>query len=245
MTSFGYLGFNNAKFGRIDAHIAICAFDRHAFLHASRIAERHGFCVLHGIVDSFWVHKRNAASSDYLELKNAVQRETDFEISFEGVYKWIAFVHSKEDAKLPVANRYFGAFDNGSLKIRGIEARRHDTPALFKKFQLEVLNIMASGNTITEVRALMPQVQATFAKKYARLLKDRKVSIDDLISVKNVSKDTDQHSERNTIENAALGRLAQEDKILKAGQTLRCIISDYGKNIRRATPVELVDEDGL
>jgi len=28
VTSFGYLGFNNAKFGRIDAHIAVCAFDR-------------------------------------------------------------------------------------------------------------------------------------------------------------------------------------------------------------------------
>src|SRR5919106_3759309 len=27
VTSFGYLGFNNAKFGRIDAHIAVCEFD--------------------------------------------------------------------------------------------------------------------------------------------------------------------------------------------------------------------------
>ena len=28
VTSFGYLGLINAKFGRIDAHIAVCAFDR-------------------------------------------------------------------------------------------------------------------------------------------------------------------------------------------------------------------------
>ena len=54
VTSFGYLGFNNAKFGRIDAHIAVCAFDRQILLHATRIAERHGFKVLHGIVDSIW-----------------------------------------------------------------------------------------------------------------------------------------------------------------------------------------------
>src|SRR5215469_18354 len=52
VTSFGYLGFNNAKFGRIDAHIAVCAFDRQILLHAARIAERHSFRVLHGIVDS-------------------------------------------------------------------------------------------------------------------------------------------------------------------------------------------------
>ena len=241
VTSFGYLGFNNAKFGRIDAHIAVCAFDRHVFLQASKIAQRLGFRVLHGIVDSLWVQKRNATANDYLELKKAIEQETGFEISFEGVYKWIAFVHSKESAKLPVANQYFGAFEDGSLKIRGIEARRHDTPLLFEKFQLEVLKIMAGGNTIAEVRALMPQIKDLFAK-YARLLKDRKVPVDDLIFVKNVSKDTDQHSKRNTVENDALGRLAKEGRMLKAGQTLRYIISYYGKKSRKATPLELVDE---
>ncbi len=32
VTSFGYLGFNNSKFGRIDAHIAVCAFTRDIIL---------------------------------------------------------------------------------------------------------------------------------------------------------------------------------------------------------------------
>jgi DNA polymerase-2 len=57
VTSFGYLSFNNAKFGRIDAHIAVCAFDRLVLLQTAKIAERHGFRVLHGIVDSIWVKK--------------------------------------------------------------------------------------------------------------------------------------------------------------------------------------------
>jgi DNA polymerase elongation subunit (family B) len=52
VTSFGYLGFNNAKFGRIDAHIAVCAFDRQIFLQTSKIAERYGFRIVHGIIDS-------------------------------------------------------------------------------------------------------------------------------------------------------------------------------------------------
>jgi DNA polymerase elongation subunit (family B) len=42
VTSFGYLSFNNAKFGRIDAHIAVCAFDRQVLLQTAKIAERHG-----------------------------------------------------------------------------------------------------------------------------------------------------------------------------------------------------------
>jgi DNA polymerase elongation subunit (family B) len=43
VTSFGYLGFNNAKFGRIDAHIAVCAFDRQILIRTIRTAEQQGF----------------------------------------------------------------------------------------------------------------------------------------------------------------------------------------------------------
>jgi DNA polymerase-2 len=68
VTSFGYLGFNNAKFGRIDAHIAVCAFDRQIVLQVAKIAERHGFKVLHGIVDSLWI-KKNSNTAKSIEKR--------------------------------------------------------------------------------------------------------------------------------------------------------------------------------
>ena len=128
VTSFGYLGHANAKFGRIDAHIAVCAWDRAILLQAARIAEAHGFRVIHGIVDSLWVKKEGAKEDDYHALREEIEAETGFDLSFEGVYKWIAFLASKMNPGLPVANRYFGAYRSGELKMRGIEARRHDTP---------------------------------------------------------------------------------------------------------------------
>jgi DNA polymerase-2 len=240
VTSFGYLGFNNAKFGRIDAHIAVCAFDRHVFLQASRIAERLGFRVLHGIVDSLWMHKRDATAGHYAGLKSAIEQETGFDVSFEGVYKWIVFVHSRESSKVPVANRYFGAFEDGTMKIRGIEARRHDTPLLFSRFQVQALKIMAEGDTVAQVRALMPKVRDLY-DRHAEMLADRRVPIEELVFTKQVSKDTDQHQARRTIENDALGRLASEGRPLKAGQVIRYVIADY-KHGRKAVPIELVEE---
>lgn len=185
VTSFGYLGFNNAKFGRIDAHIATCAIDRQILLQAAKIAKRYGFRVLHGIVDSIWVKKAktkngnnnndNIDMQDYLKLKESIERETGFKISFEGVYKWIAFIHSKANDILPIPNRYFGAFKDGiSLKIRGIEVRRHDTPIFFSRCQNEILELMAAGNNINEVKALMPKVNDIF-EKYAAALKEGRV----------------------------------------------------------------------
>ena len=70
VTSFGYLGFNNAKFGRIDAHIAVCAFDRQILLQAVKIAEIYGFEVLHGIVDSIWIKKKKEGVITITQKKN-------------------------------------------------------------------------------------------------------------------------------------------------------------------------------
>ena len=114
VTSFGYLGFNNAKFGRIDAHIAVCAYDRQILSHVIRTAERQGFRVLHGIVDSIWMqfeeknhnnnnnnNNNNKNNNNYsskelcLSLKEDIEKQTGFKVSFEGIYKWIAFVPSK------------------------------------------------------------------------------------------------------------------------------------------------------
>lgn len=240
VTSFGYLGFNNAKFGRIDAHIAVCAFDRQLFLEASRIAEKMGFRVLHGIVDSLWLQKQDATMDDYVALKQAIEQETRFSISFEGVYKWIAFLQSKESDELPAANRYFGAFQDGSLKIRGIEARRHDTPPLFVKFQHDILRIMARGNSIADVKLLMTEVQQVF-DDYAAAIRNGRVSTDDLVFTKQLSKDAGQYQGRNTIENNSMSQLAREGKSLKAGQMLRYVITDYYHG-RFTTPVEFLDE---
>jgi len=252
VTSFGYLGFNNAKFGRIDAHIAVCAFDRQILLWAAKVAENHGFRVIHGIVDSLWVKKKNndndpvkTKKEDYIKLKESIETKTGFTVSF-GVYKWIVFVNSKINPTLPVANRYFGVFEeDNSLKIRGIEARRHDTPPFLSKCQNEILQIMAEGDSIKEVRSLMPKVKTTY-QKYVQLLKDRKVPIQDLAFTKQLSKDATEYSQstRNTVERDAIMQLDMEGKSLKAGQILKYIITDYycekQSNKIRAIPAELL-----
>jgi DNA polymerase I len=252
VTSFGYLGFNNAKFGRIDAHIAVCAFDRKILLDTAKMVEQNGFRVLHGIVDSVWLQKRNKyraepnEQGEYIKLKELIELQTGFKVSFEGIYKWIVFVHSKIDDTLPVPNRYFGVFEDGSLKIRGIEARRHDTPQLFSKCQNEILEIMANGNTINEVKALMPKVKDIFYN-YVHLLYQRRVPFEELVFTKRLSKNSNEYEQnRNTVENNSIQQLLEkEGKSIKAGEILKYVItSDYYRkqSKRRAVPIELIND---
>jgi DNA polymerase elongation subunit (family B) len=55
VTCFGYLGYKNARFGRIEAHETVTAYAREKLLTARALAEARGFRVLHAIVDSMWL----------------------------------------------------------------------------------------------------------------------------------------------------------------------------------------------
>ena len=52
---FGYTGYKNARFGKIEAHEAINAMAREKLLVAKEAAEQRGFRVLHALVDSIYV----------------------------------------------------------------------------------------------------------------------------------------------------------------------------------------------
>lgn len=245
VTSFGYLGFSNAKFGRIDAHIAVCAFARNILSKTMHTAEDMGFDVLHGIVDSIYVKKneKSTTKNDYFKLKETIERETKFDISFEGIYKWIAFLPSEINPHLPVLNRYFGVFEDGTLKTRGIESRRHDTPQFFSQCQNEILDILSKGNSISDIKQNKISLIIKKIQNYLVLLKTRKVYPEKLVFTKLLSKDYNQYDKkRNTLENNALRQLELNGKYLKAGQILQYIITDYNKTkSNRVIPLQLLD----
>ena len=255
VTSFGYLGFSNSKFGRIDAHITVCAFARDILMKTSKIAEKHGFDVIHGIVDSIWIsevdnieYSLSAADSAhrYINLKKDIEEQTGFSISFEGMYKWIVFDSSKINPDLPALNRYFGVFEDGTIKMRGIETRRHDTPELFVHFQEELMKIMSAHNNIHEITKCLPILESVY-KKYINLICSKKISYTNLIFIKRISKASNEYADRKTIENCVLKRLTNNGKSLNAGEEIKYIITNfYNENfLERAIPIELIDENNI
>jgi DNA polymerase-2 len=239
VTSFGYLGFNNAKFGRIDAHMAVCAFARHLLLQAMKIAEEYDFTVLHGIVDSLWIYKKNSTTHEYGMLRDVIAKRTGFDLSLD-VHNWIVFLPSKNNPKLPVANRYFGANKDGELKLRGIETRRRDTPQFFKQCQTDILKLFAKCKTISEIKELIP-IAKSIQNQYERRLFGHKISVKDLAFTNKVTRGTDQHKSR-TIQADAVNQLKWEGRNVEPGQKIHYVISDYSRKIsHRVIPIEFAD----
>ncbi|MGP6294164.1 type B DNA-directed DNA polymerase [Caldiplasma sukawensis] len=145
LTSFGYTGYKNAKFGRIEAHEAITGIGREILRKTMKLALKFGFETIHGIVDSLWLK----GSGDIDSLLKAIKNETGIDIVVDGKYFWICFFRSKNGTG--ALNRYAGLSYDGKIKVRGIELRRHDSPPIVKKFQSDAFAILSECRTVDEI----------------------------------------------------------------------------------------------
>jgi DNA polymerase, archaea type len=239
--SFGYLSYRNAKFGLIDCHIAVCAYARQILLETVRIAESMGFEVVHGIVDSLWVKKRGATKKDFEELCDEVKRQIELPITFEGLYRWVAFLPSRMHEDVPVLNRYFGIFQDGQMKVRGIELRRRDSIKVVTDCQDELLQLLSRGRDLDETRRLLPDA-VQVVRKYGERIKNGDVPLADLVILNALSKNHDEYAS-NLVQVSAIRQLAEEGLELMAGQSVSYVITDYGSRVQgdRVKPVELTD----
>lgn len=184
VTCFGYMGFRHAKFGRIEAHEAINAHSRNTLLSAIRIAESMDFAVIHGIVDSLWVKKKGATDKEVRKLAQRITEETGLSINIEGRYRWIVFLPSVAHTDLSVPSRFYGVFSDGTLKCRGIDIRRRDSPPIVKKLQEEQLKLLKRARTKQAFdEAMMNSVR--LLKRAIAQISGRK---EDLIIRKHISK---------------------------------------------------------
>jgi DNA polymerase-2 len=167
VTCFGYLGYKNARFGRIEAHESTTACGRDTLLRAKEIAEANGYRFLHALTDALWVHRPGSTGEDHRALVEEIGCATGVRIDIEGVYRWLAFPPSRMRAHCPVANRYFGAFEDGTIKMRGVEARRHDTVRWIREAQVEMLAVLAQAEDAAGYRARL--AAGVFALARAKL----------------------------------------------------------------------------
>jgi len=92
VSCFGYQGFSNAKFGRIECHEAINAFAREILLDAKERFEAHGWRVVRGIVDSLWVTAVDGREqTDLYEVAEEISEATEISLEYEAEYDWLAF----------------------------------------------------------------------------------------------------------------------------------------------------------
>ncbi|MGI0054845.1 MAG: DNA polymerase domain-containing protein [Thermoplasmata archaeon] len=191
VTAFGYQGYRNARFGRIEVHEAINAYARTLFGDMVHDAEEADYRFVHGIVDSMWLAP-GPKSGTPEEFARSVSERTGLPLGYEGRYRWIVFLPTVADG-FGVANRYYGCYETGELKLRGIGARRHDTTALARRLEGEILELFVHARDAREFRALIPRALAR-ADRFAERVAEGRWPVEELVVTRRVSAAVDDYA---------------------------------------------------
>lgn len=233
---FGYLGYRNARFGRIEAHEAVSAYSRELLMRAREACEERGWRMLHANVDCVWIEKPGFERAEVGALCQAIDAATGLDIALEGIYRWVAFLPSRQFANRPVPNRYFGCFEDGELKYRGIECRRGDMPHFIKDAQREALETLAASHTKADYtracRGLLARID-----EWEGALWRHEVGLDELAVRCSMSREPGEY--RGNGRQALAARQSVKAGLeMHAGQALEYIITD-ARNADRERRVRL------
>ena len=226
---FGYTGYKNARFGKIEAHEAINAVARETLLVAKEIAENDGFLLLHALVDSLYVYKEGATREEFERLASKIEDKTGLPLAIEAVYRYVVFLPSRQYADVPVPNRFFAVAEDGELKVRGLECRRHDTPPLLKRMQHEVLTILAEAHDFESYLHKIEAARLVLAT-YEERIGNGDVDIQELVISKRITREPRDYQKAGVTAIAAQQLFGSGVK-LRPGQTVEYIITDNDSSV--------------
>jgi DNA polymerase-2 len=221
VTCFGYLGYKNARFGKIEAHESTTAIGREMLLEAKEFVEARGFRLIHALTDSLWIARPGTGREEYEQLAGEISRALHLSISLEGVFRWINFVPSRQNRAKPVPNRYFGLYENGEFKFRGIEVRRSDSPRFVQRLQATMLEEWKECQTLQECAERSPVLLELLLEGVEKL-RAGQVAFEELVLNRRLSREPATY-EKASIEAVASQQLASRGLTLQPGERIQLV----------------------
>ena len=224
VSCFGYQGFSNAKFGRIECHEAINAYAREILLETKAVLEEHGWRIVHGIVDSVWVTPiEDEEQTSLSELVSEISEQVEIRLEHEAHYDWIAFVPLR-DSDAGALTKYFGKVaGEDEYKYRGIECRQRSTPSYIDEAQKALIRAVDAYRD--------PKVVCEELRSWIDRLERGAVDPSELVITNRISKKREDYSQ-STRSVAALERAADLGLARAPGQSVSYVVVDDSKKSR-------------
>jgi DNA polymerase elongation subunit (family B) len=172
---------------------------------------------------------------------NQIIRETGLHMSLEFHYKYLVLLYVEADEKMEARKHYFGLTYNNRLITRGIETRRHDSPAFIKEFQRTLLSRLFDCNTYEEVLTIGYENALMYITQSVDKLMNGEVQINDLVISKLLRQNIEKYKSLFPHVSAAI-RLNVSGAIANRGDTIQYVHTDSSHTdpLQRITPANLV-----
>jgi DNA polymerase elongation subunit (family B) len=225
---------------------------REVLLKTKDIIQKLGYEVIYADTDSVFI-KDSRVAGTYTQVMDTLRKETGLPISIEHNFRFLVLLPLEAIERIEALKQCYGITQEGELVVRGIEARRHDTPNFIKKFQTELLYTLFDCNEVEEVvtkgyeNALL-LVTKTIDKI---MIGGADVSQNDLVISKLLGQSIERYQSLFPHVCAAiqLGR-DENGKLASKGDNIKYIYTDaqHSNPLCRVTPVnntEKVNEEAL
>ena len=133
----------------------------------------------------------------------------------------MAFVSSRQNPNISVANRFFGLKPDGDYKIRGIACRREDTPLSIAEAQLRVLQILSKENDHKKLQMLFPEV-LNLLQDIIFALNNRTIPVSEMVVTQTLSRELTEYRVPSPVARAA-SQLQAIGKEVHMGQRIQFV----------------------
>jgi DNA polymerase-2 len=145
-------------------------------------------------------------------------------MALEAVYRYVVFLPSKQSPEIPVPNRFFCVPEEGELKVRGLECRKHDTPPLVARMQREALGVLAEAHDFQSYGRKLEEAREVLARYLARL-EAGSINLEELVINRRLTRSPHDYKQASATAIAAK-QLERAGVKLRPGETLQYIITD-------------------
>lgn len=177
---------------------SVTALGRYVITTTSREAMNQGLKVLYGDTDSLFIHDPPKDKLDYLIKWVKEEFNLDFEV--DKVYKYVAFSKRKKN--------YFGVHRDGKVEVKGMLAKKRNTPEFLKKVFSQVKDDLARINSPEE----LDQAKRVIGERIKGIyygVKNREFNLDELSFRVMLAKDVESYT-KNTPQHVKAARFLKE-----------------------------------
>jgi len=147
--SYGVFGASHFPLYSLSTAETITAFGRQKILKVAEKAKELGLEVIYGDTDSIFVY--NPDEKQIKELIEWCEKELKVDLEVDKIYVYVAFSARKKN--------YFGVFPDGNVDIKGLLAKKRNTPEFLKKEFRHVIDVLRQVKNMEEMEKAKEKIE--------------------------------------------------------------------------------------
>jgi DNA polymerase elongation subunit (family B) len=214
---------------------------RQVLLKTKDIVQNADFELIYADTDAVFLKKKDASRQDFEAIKCMIARETGLDLTLEFHYKYLVLLYMEADDKMEARKHYYGLTFDNQLITRGIDTRRHDSPAFIKEFQTALLTTLFDCNSYEDVLTNGYQNALLYITHSIDKLMNGEIQITDLVISKLLRQNIEKYKALFPHVAAAI-KLNISGEIANRGDTIQYVYTDsnHADPFQRITPARLI-----